>query len=402
MRRWAAMALGAAMATTAALPDAQAQDADMLEIPVVYLARAERPRLPLTFTEPVLEDEGVQGARLGIADNNTTGRFTKQTYILQEVAVPETASAAEAARRILADGKRIVVADLPAADLLAVADLPEAADALIFNARAPDENLRGADCRANVFHTAPDRYMLADALGQYLTIQDWKRWFLVVGPTDGDRAYAEAIRRTAGRYEAEIVEEKPWTFAIGHRRTDSGVASIRGEVRPFTQAVDDYDVLIVADEADQFGEYLPYRTIAARPVAGTQGLYARAWSRVTEQWGGTQLQTRFEKLAGRFMTDRDYTVWLAVRSVGEAVTRTGSADTGTIRAYLRSPDFAVAGFKGQPFTFRLWDNQMRQPILVAGPRILISVAPEEGFLHPVSALDTLGIDQPESTCALGG
>ena len=36
--------------------------------------------------------------------------------------------------------------------------------------------------------------------------------------------------------------------------------------------IGDYDVLIVADEHEVFGPYLPYRTWDPRPVAGTAGL----------------------------------------------------------------------------------------------------------------------------------
>ena len=39
-----------------------------------------------------------------------------------------------------------------------------------------------------------------------------------------------------------------------------------------TQDAPEHDVLVVADESDVFGEYLPYRTWDPRPVAGTQGL----------------------------------------------------------------------------------------------------------------------------------
>ncbi len=38
--------------------------------------------------EAVPEDEGVAGARMGIADDNTTGRFTKQSFTLEEKPLP--------------------------------------------------------------------------------------------------------------------------------------------------------------------------------------------------------------------------------------------------------------------------------------------------------------------------
>jgi ABC transporter substrate binding protein (PQQ-dependent alcohol dehydrogenase system) len=63
-----------------------------------------------------------------------------------------------------------------------------------------------------------------------------------------------------------------------------------------------------------------------------------------------------------------------------------------------SDHFDVAGFKSQGLNFRHWDRQLRQPILIAGPRALVSVSPQEGFLHPKFLTDTLGYDEPESTC----
>jgi ABC transporter substrate binding protein (PQQ-dependent alcohol dehydrogenase system) len=292
-----------------------------------------------------------------------------------------------------------VVADLDAPMLEAAAAAPEAGDMLFLNSRAPDDELRAEGCRANILHTIPSRAMLADALAQYLVVKRWRRWFLVVGRHPGDKLYADALRRSAKRFGAEIAVEKEWSFQAGNARTDTGHVTLQGEIPAFTQGPD-YDVLAVADEANEFGEYLPDRTARPRPVVGTHGLRPAAWSEVTEQWGATQLQARFEKLSGRRMGAVDYAAWAAVRAIGEAAIRARTSDPAAIGAYLRGPDFALAGFKGQGQTFRPWDGQMRQPILIAGPRLLVSVSPQAGFLHKGSELDTLGIDREESRCKL--
>ena len=54
-----------------------------------------------------------------------------------------------------------------------LADALKDKDAVVFNAGAPDDDLREEDCRVNVKHTAPARSMLADALAQYMA---WKQW----------------------------------------------------------------------------------------------------------------------------------------------------------------------------------------------------------------------------------
>src|SRR5215471_20647284 len=99
-----------------------------------WLSRAVHRSLPLSYLDQPPPDEGVQGARLGIADNNTTGRFTGQSFELAEAVVPEDGDIAGGFRELAAKGIRLVVTDLAASELLTVAGLPEAASATFFDA----------------------------------------------------------------------------------------------------------------------------------------------------------------------------------------------------------------------------------------------------------------------------
>jgi ABC transporter substrate binding protein (PQQ-dependent alcohol dehydrogenase system) len=374
--------------------------ADGQTVQIGWLSQAIKRTLPLSYLDQPPEDEGVQGARLGIADNNTTGHFTGQSFELVESIAPEDGDVAAAFRDLAAKGVRLVVTDIGAAELLSVASLPEAAQATIFNTGAAEDRLRAEDCRANILHLLPSRAMLADALIQYLVAKRWPDLLLVVGHSEGDREFAGDIRHAAQKFQAHIVKEKPWTFVPGARRTDTGHFAIQAEVARFTQGIS-YDVLVVADEEDEFGDDLSYRTFDPRPVAGTQGLVPSAWARPHEQWGATQLQDRFLHRAKRWMTDRDYAAWMAARAIGEAATRSKSTDPAAIAAFLRSDRFELAAYKGARLSFRSWDGQLRQPILLADARSLVSVSPQPGFLHQFSELDTLGIDKPETKCRMG-
>lgn len=399
-RRRAAHGVGALLILLMAHGEAaMAQNASpgVAEISIAYITQEVKKLAPLSLVDPPTTDNGLLGARVGIEDNNTTGKFTKQQFNLDEAIVPEGGDVVGAFRDLIAKGRKFTVADLPAAQLLAVADLPEAKDTLIFNVRAKDDALRGAECRRNLLHVAPSYAMEADALAQYLIWKRWINWFLVVGTGGDDKLFADALRRSAKRFNAKIVDERVFDATPGARRTDTGYVQIQSQMPVFTQGVD-YDVLVVSDVRDAFGQYLLYRTWEPRPVVGTQGLVPTAWTRGFEQWGATQMQNRFAALAGRWMTERDYAAWLAVRSVSEATTRTKKTDFGTVDAYIRSPDFSVAGFKGQKLTFRDWDGQMRQPILLAEARTTVSVSPQSGFLHEFNVLDTLGVDRPETSC----
>jgi len=251
-----------------------------------------------------------------------------------------------------------------------------------------------------VIHTAPTRSMLADALAQYLVWKQWRRWLLVVGSHAEDKLYGDALRRSAKRFGARIVQDKVFEDTGGARRTDSGVAQIQRQLPVFTQGAPAYDVLVAADESEVFASYLPYRTWDPRPVAGSAGLVPTSWDGSHDQWGAVQLQDRFMKQFSRRMTARDMQAWTAVRMIGESASRTRSTDPKAMLDFLKGPDFALAAFKGQRLTLRDWNLQLRQPILLSDGRMIVSVSPQEGFLHQVSELDTLGIDRPESQCRL--
>jgi len=368
-------------------------------VAIGYLALVPPRTVPLTLLDPPPTDEGVQGARVALQDNQTTGRFLNQGYTLHEALVPDEAGVLTAARAMLTAGQRVIVTDLPPPLLLRVADLPEARDAVLLDATQDDDALRGANCRRTVLHLLPSRAMLADALMQYLAVKRWRSILLVQGTADADRAYADALRRSARKFGLRLAADKPWTYQPGAQRTDTGHMGTAAEAARFTQGLS-YDVLVVADTAGAFGDDLAYRQTDPRPVAGTHGLVPAAWSRPFEQWGATQMQLRFQKAAGRPMTVRDFGAWMAVRAVGEAATRSGSTDPATVGAYLRSPRFELAAFKGSRLTFRAWDGQLRQPVLLSDARSLVSVSPQPGYLHQFSELDTLGTDQPETTCKM--
>jgi ABC transporter substrate binding protein (PQQ-dependent alcohol dehydrogenase system) len=155
---------------------------------------------------------------------------------------------------------------------------------------------------------------------------------------------------------------------------------------------------VAADENQVFAAHLPFHTWDARPVAGSAGLRPATWHPAMEQWGGTQLQTRFEKQVNRLMRPEDYNAWMAIRAVGEAAIRTNSTDPAVLQDYILGPDFELGVFKGEPVTFREWDGQLRQPILLAADNVVVSVSPQDQYVHQFSPLDTLGIDRPETEC----
>jgi ABC transporter substrate binding protein (PQQ-dependent alcohol dehydrogenase system) len=373
--------------------------ADSVEIGIGYISRAGiRPTLSLV--EQPAENDGVAGARLAIEDNNTTGKFLNQRFTLEEIRLKEGDDAVKATVALADRNIGFIIADLPADALLEAADAVHDRGVVLFNAGAIDDRLREQDCRSNVIHTAPTRSMLADGLAQYLVWKQWKRWLLVAGSHDEDKLFADALRRAAARFGAKIVQERVFEDTGGARRTDSGVTLIQRQMPVFTQGAPAYDILVAADESEVFASYLPYRTWDPRPIAGSAGLVPKSWDAAQDQWGAVQMQNRFLKLSSRRMTALDMQAWIAARMIGEAASRVNSGDRKALFDFLKGPDFSIAAFKGQRLTLRDWNLQLRQPILLVDGRTVVSVSPQEGFLHQVSELDTLGLDRPETKCKL--
>jgi ABC transporter substrate binding protein (PQQ-dependent alcohol dehydrogenase system) len=372
-------------------------DLAALEIKAAVL-RIDPPRLaPISRYEKFPEDNGFAGAQLADEDNGTTGTFLGHTYETTTIAVPpEEADAALDA--ILADGIRFIILMADDADLTRLADRAAQDGAVVFNAQAEGVALRDNECRANVLHVAPSRAMRADAVAQFALWKRWPRWFLIHGSNPEDQALADAYRRAAKKFGGRIAEEREFEDTGGSRRTDTGHVLVQRQLPVFTQDADDHEVVIAADESDVFAPYLPFHLWTPRPVMGAAGLRPVTIHGAHEAWGATQFQRRFEELTGRYIREEDYQVWLSLRVLGEAVIRTSSNDPQTILDYAISDEFELAAFKGVPVTFRPWNGQLRQPILLYDGRITVSVSPQDGFLHQVSPLDTLGLDKPESSC----
>jgi ABC transporter substrate binding protein (PQQ-dependent alcohol dehydrogenase system) len=370
-----------------------------LEIKIGYLRQAPS-RIKISLIDVPAANDGLAGAQLAIEDNNTTGRFLNQHYTLIETLLGEGDDPVAAMNALADKGASFIVTSLDADRLLKTADAGKARGVMLINASALDERLREQDCRANVIHVAPTRSMLADGLAQYLIWKKWGKWMLLVGSHEKDTLFAEALRHAATRFGAKIVEQREFKDNGGARRTDSGVTEIQRQMPVVTQGAPEHDVLVAADESEVFAGYLPYRTWDARPVVGSAGLVPTTWNAAFDQWGAVQLQNRFTKAFQRSMTADDMQVWTAVRMIGEAGARTNSNDAAKMQAYIKSPAFSVAAFKGQKLTIRDWNLQLRQPILLFDGRNTVSVSPQEGFLHQSSTLDTLGLDRPETKCKL--
>lgn len=355
-------------------------------------------REPTTVTTAVpeylraAENDGEAGALRAIADANGTGKFLGQKYTLSHQTSDDVNALMATAQTWYQSGTRFFLADLTTSALTALRQsLPK--DAVLLNYGNADDSLRQSLCLPNTLHTGVSYAMRADAVGQWLRLRRLNTVFLVAGPNAADQASLKAVKATLKKFNHRVVNEKVWNFDTDLRRTASQ------ELPLFTQAKN-YDVVWVVDESNLFGQHLPFNTWLPRPVVGSHGMRSDGWHYAIEQWGAIQLQNRFKKEFERPMTAKDFSAWVAVRTLNEAVTALNTAEVKDVQRYILSDRFQLAAYKGRKLTYRAWNGQLRQPVPLFYSQALVATAPFEGFLHPSNELDTLGIDQAQSQCRL--
>jgi ABC transporter substrate binding protein (PQQ-dependent alcohol dehydrogenase system) len=389
MQRRALLAGAAALA----LPPARAQARTFA---LGLLSQADDERYAAALQQkayPALPaGRGAIAAQLGLDDSAFAlqgGGWSGAKLVGAEAA--NAAGVAAALDSLMKQGVQHVVLELPAAGVVAATAAARGKDVVLFNAAAPEDSLRAAQCAAQLLHTLPSHAMQADALAQLLVARKWARPLVLVGPTPGDRLLLAAWQRSAKRFGLRAVAEKPFRLSNDPRERDLGNVRLLTSER-------EYDAVVVLDADGEFARGLPYRTMLPRPVVGSNGLTAQAWSPWSERDGAVQLTRRFQRKAGRAMGSYDWAAWVAARVAAETAAAHPKAGIAQQLKALKDGTLAFDGYKGQRLTFRAWDGQLRQPLLLAHGDSVADNAPLDGFLHPRSTLDTLGYDQPETGC----
>ena len=348
--------------------------------PRLERARLERqflghPGGPASEGLEVALDEGqfeLQAADAAVA-------LTKQSADSLEAA----RAAAQAAEKA---GAAVLLTDLPADWTFAVVD---AVKLPVINIGDASDRLREQDCRARLLHTLPSERMRADALAQTLVSRKWMKVLLLVGPSAQDQSRAATVQASLKRYGLQVVATRPFKLSADPRERDLANPLL-------LTAGSAYDAVWVVDSDGEFARALPYRTVLPRPVVGDAGLVPLAWHAQFERYGAPQVSRRFAKATGRPMTASDWSAWLAGKALVAAAVAAPKGPVATwAQALAKTP---LDGSKGVSLTFRPWDGQLRQPVLLSDGQGVISQAPVEGVLHPSNALDTLGADAAEQKC----
>lgn len=330
------------------------------------------------------------GAEVALKEVKYHGKALNVSFALEKATAKDSADLSIQLQALKQKGAKFVLTDLPAAELAPLAKSTRDQELVLLNISAPEDNLRQTDCQPHLYHLLPNYAMQTDALAQFLVARKWTKVLHLTGSSPMDEQWSQAFERSAKRFGVKITEKK--TFALSNdprERDQNNVALLTGG---------DQDVIFIADSHGEFARQVPYHTLKPNLVVGAEGLNASAWHWAWERHGAPQLEKRFEKKAERPMTSTDWAAWIGVKAIAEAVQIKNTTEFKTLTEYLTAPDTAMDGFKGNGVSFRAWDHQLRQPLLLHTHNWVIDRAPMKGFLHQVNNLDTLGFDERESAC----
>ncbi|MDZ5457178.1 type 1 periplasmic-binding domain-containing protein [Azohydromonas lata] len=357
---------------------------------VTLLVRADDARLERNRVERAYlgHPGGPAGDGLGVALKEAAFELDAAgtAITVDTVPVADAAAARAAAQKAEKAGAAVLLTDLDAAATLAVAD---AVQRPVLNLGAADDRLRGPDCRPKLLHLAPSERMRADALAQTLAARKWPQVLLLTGPSPLDAERSAVAQAAIKRYGLKLAAVKPFKLSADPReRNLANPLLLTGGVA--------YDAVWVVDSDGEFARTLPYRTALPRPVVGDGGLVPVAWHAQFERFGAPQVSRRFQKAANRPMTGADWAAWMAGKALVAAAVAVPKGPQANFEKALA--EGSVDGSKGVVMSFRPWDGQLRQPLLLTDGQGVISTAPIEGVLHPKNVLDTLGADAPEKLC----
>jgi len=367
-------------------------------VPIIYIELADDQRYePVrAYGRVVLEarDHPFAGAQAGLEDARALSRASGAEHQLSRVSAKSAEEMSAAVLKAVGEGVNFFLVDAPADVLRAVAAAVKGRDVLLFNVSAPEDSLRRDLCAREVVHTMPSRAQLMDGLTQFLVSRKWRDYLVLRGPRPGDLEMAAAFERSAKKFGARIVATRDFTPGTDPREREKNNVGLLSAINR------DWDVTFVADMDFDFAREVSYRTIRPRPVVGSIDLEPLAWHWTWAHNGAPQLNTRFMRLSGgRHMGSADWSAWMAVKIIAQSALRTKSTDFKTRRSFILKEGY-FDGDKGEPMSIRPWDHQLRQAVLLASPFSVIAAAPMEGFLHQRDVLDTLGDDEPETSCRL--
>src|SRR5215831_12811068 len=122
-------AMTGALVWLLAAPLARAQP---ITIKIGYVGRAEK-KTTISLLDYPPDNDGVAGVRLALDDNNTTGKFLNQRFLLEEARIKSASDPTDVVMQLADRGVSFFIVDLPADMMLKAAEAGRQRNLLFFN-----------------------------------------------------------------------------------------------------------------------------------------------------------------------------------------------------------------------------------------------------------------------------
>ena len=335
----------------------------------------------------------IAGARLGLKDIKPFQRMAKVKFKLMSLRIKNIDTATnDILNHINSNNIKIILLDLPVTKLSNVVNKISNLNIAVINVSSKNNELRSSNCNQNLFHTIPSERMLSDSLAQYLSDKKWRKVLMLTGPLEIDKAKSESFIESAKQFGLKIIDNR--NFLLGNdprARDQNDLDFLTGSAK--------YDAVYISDTHKEFSYRVPFATHIPSAVIGSSGLTPRAWHWSYLRHGAPQVHGRFERMHQRRMTEEDWAAWIAMRAIAEALVRFKDNENFSFHDSFVSENFKLDGSKGPVLSFRKWNRQLRQPIMLSTDNWVTSIAPLESFVHRENNLDTIGIDSKTSKCS---
>ena len=339
------------------------------------------------------ELRALDGAKLAVSEANRLKRITKVNVTLDHLRVNSEKSLYDLMSSEDIKKYQAILLDISIKKFEIIQKLfKKNSSTIFFNISNQSNSLRSNTCFENLFHTFPSDMMKTDSIAQFLVQKKWNKTLMLTGSLEQDKNLAKSFKESAKKFGVKILEENYFVNSNDPRNREKNDLSYLTKGKG-------YNSIFISDIDGEFSLTVTNNSVSAASVVGSSGLIPLGWHWSYLRHGAPQVNGRFEREFDRRMTERDWSAWIAVKSISESILRTKSVQTDDIKRYLITNNFKVDGSKGISLNYRSDTKQLRQPIfLVSGDNWVTNVAPLENFQNRKNNLDTIGIIKQNSKC----
>ncbi|TKB34342.1 MAG: twin-arginine translocation signal domain-containing protein [Nitrospira sp.] len=328
---------------------------------------------PLSSPYKTSSIHDVHGANVAVDLFNKKGGVLGRPVVILEAddaSNPETAMKV-ATKFIKEDRVDVLMGTFNGDCALAVSSIAQKENKLFMVTGAHLPELTGVACNSHTFVFMPNARMMAQAVAPHIAKAYGTRWYMITATTVDGKAAAQAMLEAGKSLGVDFVGETVTPFGS----TDFAAAFIDAKAKNPTAiilnlygwdlvyALKAYAKLELAKEKIGVGGMISGEQIG-RPLgyANNAGIWGLIWDpKIDRDSSRRFIQGVIDKY-NHTPTSRCYLGYAAMTQILEAIQRAGTTETSALIKTLEGHEFD--GLKTGPSSFRAWDHQHVQDVLV--------------------------------------